>query len=117
MTDTDFGAFLSGPSHPEQDALLRAIGALIIDPQGVDGDAADTGREWSDERDPSLISRNLAPSAPRPDDHVGLRPLIEREARLATLLSGVAPPRHYSDYHRGLGASARLSIEGRRPGH
>ncbi|MFL5266968.1 MAG: hypothetical protein ACJ8AH_10295 [Stellaceae bacterium] len=29
------------------------------------------------------------------------RPLIERKARLAALLSGVAPPLHYSDYHRG----------------
>jgi ATP-dependent DNA ligase len=32
-------------------------------------------------------------------DDVGARPLIERKARLAELLSGVAPPLHYSDYH------------------
>jgi DNA ligase D-like protein (predicted ligase) len=36
-------------------------------------------------------------------DDVGARPLIERKARLAALLSGVAPPLHYSDYHRGQG--------------
>jgi ATP-dependent DNA ligase len=34
---------------------------------------------------------------------LGARPLIERKARLAALLSGVAPPLHYSDYHRGQG--------------
>jgi ATP-dependent DNA ligase len=31
------------------------------------------------------------------------RPLIERKARFAALLSGVAPPLHYSDYHLGHG--------------
>jgi bifunctional non-homologous end joining protein LigD len=36
-------------------------------------------------------------------DDVGAWPLIERKARLAALLSGVAPPLHYSDYHRGQG--------------
>jgi ATP-dependent DNA ligase len=36
-------------------------------------------------------------------DDIGARPLIERKARLAELLSGVAPPLHYSDYHRGQG--------------
>jgi DNA ligase D-like protein (predicted ligase) len=36
-------------------------------------------------------------------DDVGALPLIERKARLAALLSGVAPPLHYSDYHRGQG--------------
>jgi DNA ligase D-like protein (predicted ligase) len=36
-------------------------------------------------------------------EDVGARPLIERKARLAALLSGVAPPLHYSDYHRGQG--------------
>jgi bifunctional non-homologous end joining protein LigD len=34
-------------------------------------------------------------------EDVAARPLIERKARLAALLSGVAPPLHYSDYHRG----------------
>ena len=33
-------------------------------------------------------------------DDVGARPLIERKSRLAELLSSVAPPLHYSDYHR-----------------
>ena len=32
-------------------------------------------------------------------------PLIERKARLPELLSGAAPPLHYSDYHRGEGTS------------
>ncbi|MGA9306877.1 MAG: hypothetical protein WBW31_15845 [Candidatus Sulfotelmatobacter sp.] len=36
-------------------------------------------------------------------DDVGARPLIERKARLAARLSGVAPPLHYSDYHLGHG--------------
>jgi ATP-dependent DNA ligase len=36
-------------------------------------------------------------------DDVSARPLIERKARLAELLSSVAPPLHYSDYHRGRG--------------
>ena len=50
-------------------------------------------------------------------DDVGARPLIERKARLAELLSGVAPPLHYSDYHRGDGAAfheraCKLELEG-----
>jgi bifunctional non-homologous end joining protein LigD len=36
-------------------------------------------------------------------DDVAARPLIERKSRLAALLSGVAPPLHYNDYHRGQG--------------
>ena len=36
-------------------------------------------------------------------EDVGARPLIERKARLADLLSGAAPPLHYSDHHRGAG--------------
>lgn len=44
-------------------------------------------------------------------------PLIERKARLATLLSNAGPPLHYSDYHRGQGATfhqraCALSLEG-----
>ena len=39
-------------------------------------------------------------------DDVGARPLIERKARLAELLSGAAPPLHYSDYHRGRGPAS-----------
>ena len=44
-------------------------------------------------------------------------PLMERKARLAALLSRVAPPLHYIDYHRGQGAAfhhkaCELSLEG-----
>src|SRR6266403_5131816 len=50
-------------------------------------------------------------------EDVGARPLIERKARLAALLSGVAPPLHYSDYHRGHGPAfhaqaCELELEG-----
>jgi hypothetical protein len=52
VTDIEIGAFLSGPPHPEQEALLRVIGASIIDPHGTAVEdqlpAADTRREWSD---------------------------------------------------------------------
>jgi hypothetical protein len=52
VTDLEIGAFLSGPPHPEQEALLCVIGASIIDPQGSavedEPPAADAGREWSD---------------------------------------------------------------------
>jgi hypothetical protein len=52
VTDLEIGAFLSGPAHPEQEALLRVIGASILNPRGtaVEGEppAADTRREWSD---------------------------------------------------------------------
>jgi hypothetical protein len=52
VTDLEIAAFLNGPPHPEQEALLRAIGASIIDPHGTAIEdqlpAADTGREWSD---------------------------------------------------------------------
>lgn len=36
-------------------------------------------------------------------ENLGALPLIERKARLAELLSGVAPPLHCSDYHLGRG--------------
>jgi ATP-dependent DNA ligase len=50
-------------------------------------------------------------------DDIGTRPLIERKALLAELLSGVAPPLHYSDYHAGDGQAfyakaCELSLEG-----
>jgi hypothetical protein len=52
ITDLEIDTFLSGPRNPEQDALLRLIGAFIVDPHGADaGDdaaAVRTGREWSD---------------------------------------------------------------------
>ena len=50
-------------------------------------------------------------------DDLGRLPLIERKTRLAALLSKVAPPLHYSDYHRGQGRAfyqkaCELSLEG-----
>jgi hypothetical protein len=52
VTDIELGAFLSGPGSPEQEALLRLIGASILNPRGAKADdeplAANTGREWSD---------------------------------------------------------------------
>jgi hypothetical protein len=52
VTDVDIGAFLSGPRHPEQDALLRLIGSSILDRHAAAGDAemsgAAAGREWSE---------------------------------------------------------------------
>jgi hypothetical protein len=51
MTDLEIDDFLSGPQSPERDALLRVIGASIVNPQGAEvGDepAAEADREWSD---------------------------------------------------------------------
>jgi hypothetical protein len=52
MTDIELGAFLSGPRNPEHEALLRLIGASILDPRGAEVDdepaAVGTRREWSD---------------------------------------------------------------------
>jgi ATP-dependent DNA ligase len=50
-------------------------------------------------------------------DDLSPLPLIERKARLAALLSNVAPPLHYSDYHGGQGSAfhqkaCELSLEG-----
>jgi hypothetical protein len=51
MTDVDIGAFLSGPRHPEQDALLQ-IGTAMLDRYAADANAemsgAAVGREWSE---------------------------------------------------------------------
>jgi hypothetical protein len=51
VTDIELGAFLSGPRNPEHDALLRLIGASILDPRGAEADgegvAVNTRREWS----------------------------------------------------------------------
>jgi hypothetical protein len=48
VTEIEISAFLSGPRNPEQDALLRRIGTLILDPQGTEADdeplAANAGR-------------------------------------------------------------------------
>ena len=52
VTDMEISAFLSGPRNPEHEALLRLIGASILDPRGAEADgegaAMDTRREWSD---------------------------------------------------------------------
>jgi hypothetical protein len=52
VADIELGAFLSGPRNPEHEALLRLIGASILDPRGAEADdepaAVNTGREWSD---------------------------------------------------------------------
>jgi hypothetical protein len=52
VTDIELGTFLSGPRNPEREALLRLIGASILDPQGAEADdepaAGNTGKEWSD---------------------------------------------------------------------
>jgi hypothetical protein len=52
VTDLEIGDFLSGPPHREQEALLRVIGASIVDPQGTavedEEPVVNTKREWSD---------------------------------------------------------------------
>jgi hypothetical protein len=51
VTDVEISAFLSGPRNPEHEALLRLIGASILDPHGAEADgeaaAGNTSREWS----------------------------------------------------------------------
>jgi hypothetical protein len=52
VTDVEIDEFLSGPQNPERDALLRVIGASIVDPQGAvvgaEPSGANIGREWSE---------------------------------------------------------------------
>ena len=48
VTDIELGAFLGGPGSPEHEALLRVIGASILNPRGAKADDVNTGREWSD---------------------------------------------------------------------
>jgi hypothetical protein len=52
VTDIELGAFLSASGSPEHEALLRLIGASILNPRGAQADdeplAVNTGREWSD---------------------------------------------------------------------
>ena len=52
VTDIELGAFLSASGSPEHEALLRLIGASILNPWGAGADdeplAVSTGREWSD---------------------------------------------------------------------
>jgi hypothetical protein len=52
VADIELGAFLSASGSPEHEALLRLIGASILNPRGAEADdeplAVNTGREWSD---------------------------------------------------------------------
>src|SRR5437764_5498194 len=52
VTDIELGVYLSGPGSPKHEALLRLIGASILNPRGAEADdeplAVNTGREWSD---------------------------------------------------------------------
>ena len=52
VNDIELGAFLGGSRNPEHEALLRLIGASILNPRGAGADdeppAVNTGREWSD---------------------------------------------------------------------
>ena len=51
MTDVEISAFLIGPRNPEREALLRLIGASILNPHAEADDepaAGNTRREWSD---------------------------------------------------------------------
>ena len=52
VSDIELGAFLSASGSPEHEALLRLIGASILNPRGAEADdeplAVNTGREWSD---------------------------------------------------------------------
>jgi hypothetical protein len=53
VTDMEVGAFLSGPHHPEQEALLRLIGGTLVVNTPAANSADDqplvnSGKEWSD---------------------------------------------------------------------
>jgi hypothetical protein len=51
VTDIEIEEFLNGPQNPERDALLRVIGAFIVDAQGAEPEqpsGVDAGSEWSD---------------------------------------------------------------------
>src|SRR5215831_10833304 len=52
VTDLEIGAFLNRPRNPEQDALFRAIGVLLLGPKragaGDEQSGAGTRGEWSD---------------------------------------------------------------------
>src|SRR5438105_681451 len=52
VTDIELGVFLRGRGSPDPEALLRLIGASILNPRGAEADdeplAVNTGREWSD---------------------------------------------------------------------
>jgi hypothetical protein len=52
VTDLEIDEFLRGPQNPERDALLRVIGASIVDPQravvAAEPSGANIRRKWSD---------------------------------------------------------------------
>jgi hypothetical protein len=51
VSDVEIDEFLGGPQNPERDALLRVIGASMVNPQRAEAEdelAAEAGREWSD---------------------------------------------------------------------
>jgi hypothetical protein len=52
VTDVEIDEFLGGPQNPERDALLRVIGASMVNPQGAEGEdepsGVNAGREWSE---------------------------------------------------------------------
>ena len=51
VSDAEIDDFLGGPQSPEPDALLRVIGAFIVDPQGAAAEepsGVDAPRERSD---------------------------------------------------------------------
>jgi hypothetical protein len=51
VTDIEIDDFLNGPQNPERDALLRVIGASMVNPQGAEAEepsGVDASREWSD---------------------------------------------------------------------
>ena len=98
VTDIELGAFLSGPRNPEHEALLRLIGASILDPHGAEADdeppAENAGREWSDgelripgevARESGVISPASLPRRDRftaaPTGIAGASPAIPRRAR------------------------------------
>ena len=97
MTDIEISTFLSGPLHPEQEALLRFIGASIVDPHGTavedDPPAADAGREW------------VRCGADPVGHHASARPL-DRGDRAG---SAPGPPRGPG---KGCGRGSGLPVEG-----
>jgi hypothetical protein len=52
VTDVEIDEFLGGPQKPERDALLRVIGASMVNPQGAEAEdersGVNAGREWSE---------------------------------------------------------------------
>ena len=60
VTDVEIGDFLSGGEHPEQAALLRLIGTLIVDPQRAEvGDELAVVRCGAERAGENAFSRPL----------------------------------------------------------